>query len=559
MNKRRGSVWISAAALSAVLAVGLAGCGAQPAESRTEDIVVLYTNDVHCGIEEDLGYAGLAAYQKEMEAETPHVTLVDCGDAVQGDFIGIVSDGEYIVNIMNELEYDFAVLGNHEFDYGMEQLSELIDQADATYLGCNVRYEGSRTNALADVKPYEIVEYDDTSVAYIGVITPNSLNSSTPRYFMENGEYVYSFYGSPKGEELHKQVQKYVDECRAKGADYVVVMTHLGDAEAESPYSSIEMIRGTTGIDAVLDGHTHSVIEGQMEKNKNGEDVLLTTTGTKMDNIGKLTITADGKITTELISDYTAKDAEFTAYLDTIKANYEEEMNRVVATSDIAVTGFTEDGIRLVRNRETTIGNFCADAYRSVSGADIAIVNGGGIRADLPAGEIVYADILAVHPYGNALCMVKATGQEILDSLEIASTETMAETEQDGHAVGENGSFQHVSGLKYTIDTSVEHSVTFDANGMCIGIGDTRRVKDVFVLNNEGDYEPLDPKGTYTVASHNYLIKECGGGITVFADNELLIDEGISDYQALMTYLTDQLNGELEEKYSAVEGRITIK
>ena len=313
MNRRRGIAWISAASLAAVLAVGLAGCGAQPAEPRTEDIVVLYTNDVHCGIEEDLGYAGLAAYQKEMEAETPHVTLVDCGDAVQGDFIGIVSDGEYIVDVMNKLEYDFAVPGNHEFDYGMEQLSALIDMADATYLGCNVRYEGSRSDALADVKPYEIVNYDDTSVAFIGVITPNSLNSSTPRYFMENGEYVYSFYGGEGGVALHTQVQKTVDECRAKGADYVVVLSHLGDADAESPYSSVEMIRGTTGIDVVLDGHTHSVMKGRLEKNKDGEDVLLTSTGTRMDNIGKLTITAEGEIITELIADYAANDAEFAA------------------------------------------------------------------------------------------------------------------------------------------------------------------------------------------------------------------------------------------------------
>ncbi len=559
MNKRRGIAWITAASLAAVLAVGLAGCGTQPVEPRTEDIVVLYTNDVHCGIEEDLGYAGLAAYQKEMEAETPHVTLVDCGDAVQGDFIGIVSDGEYIVDIMNRLEYDFAVPGNHEFDYGMEQLSTLIDMADAAYLGCNVRYEGSQSNALADVKPYEIVEYDDTSVAFIGVITPNSLNSSTPRYFMENGEYVYSFYGGEGGAALHMQVQKTVDECRAKGADYVVVLSHLGDADAESPYSSVEMIRGTTGIDVVLDGHTHSVMKGRTEKNKDGEDVLLTSTGTRMDNVGKLTITAEGEIITELIADYAAKDAEFAAYLDTVKANYEEEMNRVVATSDIALSGFTEDGIRLVRNRETTIGNFCADAYRAASGADIAIVNGGGIRADLLAGDITYADILAVHPYGNTLCMVKATGQEILDSLEIASRETMAVTEEDGHAIGEEGSFHQVSGLKYTIDTSVKHSVALDAAGMCIGIGDTRRVKDVFVLNSDGEYEPLDPKKEYTVASHNYLIKECGGGIVMFADNELLIDEGMSDYQILVDYLTDGLNGELDEKYSAAEGRIIIK
>ena len=525
----------------------------------SDDIVILFTNDTHCGMEENIGYAGLAAYKKSVEAQTPYVTLVDCGDAVQGDVIGTLSNGSYLVDIMNELDYDFAVPGNHEFDYGMEQLKVLVERSEAQYLGCNLTYTGSGENALADMKPYEIVEYGETSVAFIGVLTPETITKSTPTFFMENGEYVYSFGSGEDGRVLYRCVQGYVDECRAAGADYVVVLSHLGDAEESAPYTSVDLIKETVGIDVILDGHAHSTISCRVEENKNGEDVLLSSTGTKLDNIGQLVITENGHISTGLISDYRQTDAATQGFIDGIKANYQAEVERVLATSDTTLTGYTADGIRLVRNRETTIGNLCADAYRAVGGADIGMVNGGGIRADLAAGDITYADLLSVHPYGNTLCVVKATGQEILDCLEVASVAAKSVAYENGNAVGEDGSFQHVSGLKYTIDTSVEPSVVLDENGMFVSVSGARRVKDVYVMNAEGEYVPIDPDATYTVASHNYMLKECGGGMNMFADNEFISNELMPDYQVLTTYLTQYLNGELGSRYSATEGRITVE
>jgi len=546
-----------------VLMMLFVGCSAdEPVQtpapvSTADDIVILFTNDVHCGIEDDIGYAGLAAYKAAMEDETPYVSLVDCGDAIQGDFIGTISDGEYIIDIMNEVGYDVATLGNHEFDYGMQQLNTLIEEAEYPYVACNITYSGSGDNALSAVKPYEIIEYGDTSVGFIGVITPESLTKSTPVYFMENGEYVYSFGTS--GEELYATVQTTVDECRAAGADYVVVLSHLGDMLESSPYTSVELIGNTNGIDAVLDGHAHNVIPCRIEKNKNGEDVPFSSTGTKLDNIGQLVITENGTVTVGIVSGYEQKDAAVEAYIASIKASYETQMNEIVATTDIALSGYDEDGIRLVRNRETTIGNFCADAYRIMGDADIGLINGGGIRDDLPAGEVTYADVLAVHPFGNTLCVAKATGQEILDNLEVAYRDTAAEYVADGQAVGENGTFQHISGMKLTIDTAVTSSVVFDENGMLVSVGDTRRVKDVMILGDDGVYAPIDPNAEYTVASHNYLIRESGGGINVFADNELIIAEGMSDYQILLEYITDTLGGKLGEKYAVTEGRITIE
>ena len=158
-----------------------------------EDIIILFTNDVHCGIEENIGYAGLVQYKKWVEEKTPYVTLVDCGDAIQGEYIGMASNGEYIVDIMNEIGYDLAILGNHEFDYGMEQLEKLISKANAQYLSCNITYTGKNENALTKVKPYEIVEYGDTKIAYIGIATPETTTKATPTYFMEDGEFVYDF------------------------------------------------------------------------------------------------------------------------------------------------------------------------------------------------------------------------------------------------------------------------------------------------------------------------------------------------------------------------------
>ncbi|MBE6693023.1 MAG: bifunctional metallophosphatase/5'-nucleotidase [Ruminococcaceae bacterium] len=528
--------------------------------AESNDIVVLYTNDIHCAFESEIGFSGLASYKKAMSEKTPYVTLVDMGDAIQGEVIGSVSKGEYLLDMMNYVGYDLAVFGNHEFDYGMEQLKNIVSKANHTYLCSNLTYTGKGENLLADVKPYEIISYGDTTVAYIGVTTPETLTAATPTYFMEEGEFVYGFMGgNDKGESFYAGVQSCVNECRSLGADYVVLMTHLGDLEESAPYTSVELIHNIKGADVVLDGHAHNEISSRIERDKEGKQVVLSSTGTKFANIGQLVITEKGNIFTGLVSDYTEKDAETDKFITEVKSLYDAEVNRVVGISDIDLKITDANGIRLVRNRETPIANLCADAYRYITGADIALVNGGGVRADILKGEITYADIISVHPFGNALCVVEATGQEILDSLEIASRATQKVYEENGYAVGEEGSFQHVSGMKYTIDTSIPAGVSFDENGMFAEFTGERRVKNVMILGADGIYAPLDPQKIYTVASHNHLIKSGGGGITQFTDNKLLINEGISDYQVLITYIVDVLGGKIGDAYSSPEGRITIE
>lgn len=527
--------------------------------NNQDDIVILYTNDVHCAVDADIGYAGLAAYKNWIEQKTDYVTLVDCGDALQGDAIGTVSKGEYLVDIMNYIGYDFAVLGNHEFDYGMQQLSELMAKSSAQYLGCNINYTGSGESVVSALKAYEIVEYGKVKVAFIGVLTPESIVKSTPSYFMdESGQLVYDFYGN-SGEQLYTQVQKTVDECRDQGADFVVALAHLGNDEQSEPFSSVDLIKSTSGIDVVLDGHSHSVIPCDVVIDKDGNKVLLSSTGTGLTNIGQLVITPSGNISTGLIGDYPDSESKTETFIKEIQSQYESDLNRVVAQTEVKLTTTSDSAVRLIRNRETNLGDFCADAYRYIAEADIGFANGGGIRADIDAGDITYGDIISVHPYGNTLCVAEVTGQEILDALEMASRSVLLETSDGENAVGENGGFLQVSGLKYTVDTSIESTVQVDESGMFLSCGENRRVKDVMVLGDDGEYVPLDPQKTYTLASHNYLIKQGGDGINMFMDNKLILNEGMLDYQVLITYITENLDGIVGEEYSTAQGRIIIE
>lgn len=523
--------------LALTLVFALCG-GALAAEETTgNDIVVLYTNDVHCGVEDNIGYAGLVAYEKEMLETTPYVTLVDIGDAIQGGPLGTLTTGEALVNIMNEVGYDVATMGNHEFDYGMARFQELAAMLECGYVSCN--FVDLRTGDTV-FPAYKMISYGDTDVAYIGISTPETYTKSTPVYFQdENGNYIYSFSEN----NLPEMVQAAIDEATAAGAEYIVAVGHLGVDEESAPYRSTDIIAETTGLDVFLDGHSHSVIASQEVEDADGNTVILSSTGTELANIGKLTIAADGTITTELVSDYETKDADMQAFIDNVNAEFEEITSEVVAKSSVNLTGYAEDGTRLVRNQETNIGDLCADAYRVVGNADIGWVNGGGIRADIPAGEITYGDIIEVHPYSNQLCVVETTGQQILDALEMASAS----------CPNESGGFLQVSGLSYTIDTTIPSSVVTDDQGMFVEVDGERRVKDVMV----GD-KPIDPDATYTLASHNYMLKVGGDGFNMFMDDKLLVDESMPDNQVLITYIVDHLDGVVPADYAEPQGRITV-
>ena len=541
-----------------VMAIALIGVtmlfaqGAAEALEAQKDIVVLYTNDVHCAIDSNIGYAGLAKYKAEMEKDN-FVVLVDAGDAIQGDTIGTVSKGEYLVDIMNEVGYDFCVLGNHEFDYGTDVLASLLKKADAQYLNATIEYTGNGNNLLKDTVPYVIERFGFLDVAFIGVSTPESITKSTPRYFMEDGQFVYDFAA---GEDLYAAVQGYVDEVREKGADVVVVISHLGVEEGSKPNRATDLIANTTGIDALIDGHSHTTEPSMLVADKSGRKVLYTQTGTKLNNIGKLTISKDGSVKAELVAE-AEKDEAVTAFIEDIKAQYESLVNTVVAHTEVELSITDENGVRAVRNRETAIGDLCADAYRAVADTDIAFVNGGGIRATIKKGDITTANMISVHPYGNALCSCYATGAEILDALEHSVVNTAATAASDGKAVGESGGFLQVSGIKFTVDTSIPSSVKKDDKGLFVAVEGERRVKDVFVEEN-GEWVPIDPEKTYTVACHNYLLQDMGDGYTMFTDNVYILDKVLIDNQVIINYICDFLGGNVGSEYAEPQGRITV-
>ena len=504
------------------------------AAAPKEDITILHTNDVHCDYEK---YAKVATLHKDADL------LVDAGDHVQGDVIGTLSKGEYIVDIMNYLKYDAAVPGNHEFDYGMDQFLHIAkDLAKYPYISAN--FTGKDGKPYFDA--YKIFEVKGVKVAFVGVCTPETFTKSTPTYFQDaNGNYIYGFCEGNNGADLYKAVQKAIDAAKAAGADYVIGLGHLGIDEQSSPWMSKEVIANTTGFDAFIDGHSHSTFSETI-KDKSGKEVVFEQTGTKLANVGKIIIKADGTITHENVDLNTVEpDAEAAAYIQTITDKFDALQKQVVAKTSVELTINGADGKRAVRNAETNLGDLCADAYRILLGADIAFVNGGGVRDNIKVGDITYGDIIKVHPFGNEACLVEVTGQQIKDALELGSAAYP----------GESGGFLQVSGLTYTINADIPSSVVKNDKSEFVKVDGAYRVSDIMVGG-----QPLDVSKTYTLASHNYMLKDAGDGYTMFGTkNVKLLKDGVMiDNQVLINYIKDDLGGTVPASYAAPQGRISI-
>ena len=544
---------ITALVLAVLMLAGTLGLTAwadDDAPQMKKDLVVLFTSDVHCGIDQGFGYAGLVAIRDNLK-KTNHVLLVDNGDAIQGEPVGTMTTGDAIITLMNSVGYDIAIPGNHEFDYGMDRFLELAKKARFPYISCNFNKEGELV-----FEPYVIKEFDGVKVAFVGVTTPKTITSSTPKYFQDDdGNYIYGFMQDDTGEGVYNAVQTAVDAARENGAQYVVALGHVGNEETCAPWTYADIIANTTGIDAFLDGHSHDTDQVTM-KNKDGVDVLRSACGTKLGGVGWLKIeAATGKLTTGL---YTWDNAVSAPELLGIQNNasqavkaattaLNQKLGQKVAKSAVDLTIYDPEAvdqsgkpIRIVRNAETNLGDLCADAYRDQSGADIAFVNGGGVRTSLKAGDITLGDILKVHPFGNAMCVVEATGQQILDALEFGAR----------NVPGENGGFLQVSGLTYEIHTYIESTATTDSNGMFTGVTGEYRVKNVMV-----DGKPLELDKVYTLASHNYMLKNGGDGFNMFMDCNLLVDEAMLDNQVLINYISDTLEGVIGEEYADPYGQ----
>ena len=513
-------------------------------DSRSDDIVILYENDVHCVVE---GYSKLSAMKKELMKTHKHVGVVSGGDYIQGSSLGVISQGEYIVDLMNMVGYDAVTLGNHEFDYRLPRLEELIAMMDTKPICCNFSEINEEQPYF---EPYSMVSYGDVDIAFIGITTPSTIASSSPTQFKdENGEPLYTFNPTI----LYDIVQDNIDLAKEEGAEYVIALSHIGYAEDEI-YGDLEdietLIKNTEGFDVVLDAHSHSVIEEKLLLDEGGNEVILSSTGTKFEYIGKLVI-SNGEFDTQLIktADYSNTDPILDSYLKQIESEYSELGNRKVAYSEVDLITHDKDGNRLVRNSETNLGDLCAEAMRSTAGADIGYVNGGGLRSDISAGDITFNDLLNVFPFNNMLVLARVSGQTIKDMLEMAMMKWPSE----------DGCFPHLAGVSFSLNTSIKSSVLVNEFEEFAGVSGEYRVYDIKIYNREtGVYEPIILDKNYTIAAADYYLLNCGSGMTMFKNAEILNNDGMLDVEALEYYIVETLNGIIGKEYSDPEININF-
>lgn len=536
----------------AVAAAVLLSKGEEKRKIPEKDIVVIYTNDIHTYIKnrdindekkaKNLSYSALSALKEEVAAQGKEVILVDAGDHIQGTAYGDMDKGATIIQMMNETGYDIATIGNHEFDYGIARIFELVNKAEFTYLSCNFY----KTDDGKLVLPaYEIVEKGGLKIAFIGISTPESITKSTPTFFMDkDGNLLYNFYSGEDGSDLYSAVQKAIDEAKPQ-ADYVIALGHLGVDLSSVPYTSREVIQHTHGLDAFIDGHSHTLIEHEYVPDSKGNEVLLTQTGAYFKGIGVMTIAKDGTISTEVLHEYDRQNEFVTeTELGWIKT-IDEKLGEKIAVLDtkMFVMDPKNPTQRIVRCQETNLGDLTADSFyyyfneKLKLDCDIAFSNGGGIRNGINPGDVSYFSAKTVFPFGNQLCVVEATGQQILDALEKGAM-FAGIYDESKHVPAESGGFLHVAGMKYEIDSTVDSTVRIDGNGIWLGAPTGKyKVGNVQVYNREtAEYEPLDPEKNYRLAGANYILKNLGDGMAMFKGIVPVLDFVGEDYIILSDY-----------------------
>ena len=502
------------------------------------DVTILYTNDVHTYIDKQspkLTYAAIADLKQSYQDAGKDVLLVDAGDHVQGTAYGSMDEGASIIKLMNAAGYDVATPGNHEFDYGMDRAKAIMKEADFPYLSCNWVDLRTTLRVLPSVK---VFVRGGRRIAFVGVTTPETFTKSTPAYFMDKAQrkYIYDIQGGEDGKKLYDAVQKAIDKAKLL-ADVVIGLGHLGVDPSSSPWTSEEVIAHTSGFDAFIDGHSHTVMENKQVQDASGKAVTLTQTGSYFANVGEMTIAADGTITTKLIPTHEGMDATIaamqTSWVNTVDDMLGEKI--AVGDSDFYVSD-PATGKRRIRSAETNLGDFVADGIYTYFNeveklhCDVAIMNGGGIRADVPAGDWTFKTCKQISPFGNVACLMSVTGKQIQDALEFAAR--FAGTEK------ENGGFLHVAGASYEIHADIPNTVQTDEKNVWIGNATgTPRVQNVKIYNKaSGTYEPLDESKTYALAGMNYTLRNLGDGFAMFDGAELIKDYVSEDYLVMSTY-----------------------
>ena len=581
--------------LALMLVLSLAVPAAATENQPSEDIAILYTNDVHTYIDGPLSYDVIAAVKSELRKQYKYVLLVDAGDHVQGTAYGSMDKGETVIKLMNAAGYDLATLGNHEFDYGMEGCQQIQQWAEFPYVSCNFYEEADGVRGENVLPSYQIFELGQEKLAIVGITTPESFTKSTPAYFQdENGNYIYGISGGEDGAALYADVQAAIDQAVADGATKVIALGHLGDDKASQPWTSEETIANVSGLTAFIDGHSHSTVEGKEVADKDGNDVMLSQTGQYFDRIGLMVISAEtGEVSTDfieyeeiletvmgedgnpvkdedgnevtevvgykLVSDlYTGaewcSDASVASIKDAWMKKIDEQLGTVIGSTALTLDNYASDETRLVRSQETNTGDFAADALYYLFDSmdmdvDVAIMNGGGVRNTAITGDISYQTCKSIHTFGNVACLQTITGQQLLDALEWG-----ARTAGTGE---ECGGFLQVSGITYKIDTEWPDSTQKDDKGVWIGAPTGGyRVHDVKVYNKEtGAWDDLDLTAKYNLAGYNYTLRDLGDGFSMFDGAVNVLDYVMEDYMVLANYVQGFEDGVVEATNSPLAAK----
>lgn len=535
--------------LAAILAISFSGCrncdcekeSLSPTDSTTviavetqpvldgEELVILYTNDLHGGYLRDdrqgaLGFPALAAYKKGLEQDGFYCILLDGGDAFIGSDPAFKATG--IVNIMDHMNYSFAVPGEQEFALGNKGFLHMAENLDTMqYLCCNFPDAEAVNNPI---KPYEIIDYNGINIAFLGITSPDHV-AKLQDDFKRDGEQVF-----------YDMIQNVIDEVKAQGADYVIALAHLGTNPADTPFTSVDVIKRTTGLNILLDGHSHSVIENKRILDMDDRAVLLCSGGSDFAGFMDVRLNLEtGELTVDRITEVPEEDTEIQGYVETLKNQEFVYSNQVIGSSEVELNSIESDGVFRSRLMETPMGNFCADAYRMVLDADIAIVNAGNIHGKIPKGDITIQNVCSVVPADMEICIVQTTGQKILDALEVAYRYADKE---------ENPDFLQISGITCRIDSNIPSGVILDDNGNFCGVSGERRVCDVMVNGT-----PIQPDHLYTVASNTYLLQTGGNGFSMFLGDEIIQKSHMTESQILLCYIQQDLNGVISaEQYGAV-------
>lgn len=522
----------------------------------SKNLTLLVTSDIHAGVEDNWTLAGVVEKRKEYEAKGDYTLLIDNGDLLQGGLLSSVSKGADLMDIANEAGFDIMTIGNHEFDYGMDQFMTNAKMLKNPYISCNFNKNGELI-----FKPYVIKEFDGVKFAFIGISTPETLTTSKPKYFQdENGNFIYNFFQGNNGETLYAKIQETIDKAKAEGADYIIAVAHIGNKETSSPYKYTDIISHTSGFNVFLDGHSHDTDQVNM-KDKDGNNVFRMGVGTKLSCIGIVTFTPAKTIEHELLTfEKPSNETEAIKYKNNVSELIEQKNSKIsnAGLKVIGTTSFplyiydpeTKDSagkpIRIVRRMETNLGDLVSDAFKNKTGADCAFINGGSLRVNIESGDINVSNVIDVLPFGNSLTLLEVTGQQIIDAMEWGCHVTPKES----------GGFPHVSSITFDLDTSVADPCIKDDSGMCIGIEGARRVSNLKING-----EPVDPTKKYKLSTLSYTAFNNGDGYTAFNGCTILEENVAEDYTVIVDFIKNNLNGSIPDTYKNPygEGRIKIK